>query len=50
MTELFLSAGADPSLRADDGATPAEIAARAGHVDLADRIREVAAARVASEG
>jgi ankyrin repeat protein len=50
MTELFLSAGADPGVRADDGATPAEVAARAGHADLADRIREVAAARAAAEG
>jgi len=44
MSELFLSAGADPALVTDAGETPAEIAAAAGHADLADRLREVAAA------
>jgi ankyrin repeat protein len=44
MSELFLSAGADPALVTDAGETPAEIATSAGHADLADRLREVAAA------
>jgi ankyrin repeat protein len=44
MSELFLSAGADPALTTDAGETPAQIAAAAGHADLADRLREVAAA------
>jgi ankyrin repeat protein len=44
MTELFLSAEADPALQTDAGETPAQIAAAAGHTDLADRLREVAAA------
>ncbi len=43
LVELFLSAGANPSARLDDGATPAETAEAAGHVDLAARLREVAA-------
>jgi ankyrin repeat protein len=45
LVELFLSAGADPSIRQDDGETPAETAEAAGHVDIAARIREVAATR-----
>ena len=44
MSELFLSAGADPAMVTDAGQTPAEIATAAGHADLADRLREVAAA------
>jgi ankyrin repeat protein len=44
MVELFLSAGADPSAATDDGATPADLADGAGHVDVARRLREVAAA------
>ena len=45
LSELFLSAGADPSIRSDAGETPAEVAEAAGHHDLAARIREVAEAR-----
>jgi len=44
MVELFLSAGADPSAATDDGATAADLADGAGHVDVARRLREVAAA------
>lgn len=44
MSELFLSAGADAGATTDAGETAAEIAAAAGHADLADRLREVAAA------
>lgn len=44
LVELFLSASADPSAAKDDGQTPAETAEAAGHVDVARRIREVAAA------
>jgi ankyrin repeat protein len=43
MVELFLSAGADPSAVTDEGATPADIAEGEGHVDVARRLREVAA-------
>jgi ankyrin repeat protein len=43
MVELFLSAGADPGATTDDGKTPIEIADEAGHADVAQRIREVAA-------
>jgi ankyrin repeat protein len=43
--ELLLSAGADPSVRTDGGETPADTAAAAGHLDLARRLREVAARR-----
>jgi adenosylhomocysteine nucleosidase len=43
--ELFLSAGADPMLRAEDGRTAADLAEAAGHVDVANRLREVAATR-----
>jgi ankyrin repeat protein len=45
MVELFLSAGADPSLRVAEG-TPADLAEAAGHPDVARRLREVAATRV----
>lgn len=44
LVELFLSAGADPAARLDDGKTPADTAEAAGHLDIARRIREVAAA------
>lgn len=43
MVELFLSAGADPTIAVTDGGTPADLAETAGHPDLADRLREVAA-------
>ena len=45
MVELFLSAGAVPSLRVAEG-TPADLAEAAGHPDVARRLREVAATRV----
>ncbi|HKB28614.1 MAG TPA: ankyrin repeat domain-containing protein [Candidatus Limnocylindrales bacterium] len=45
MVELFLSAQADPSAATDSGETPAATAEAAGHVDVARRLREVAAAR-----
>jgi ankyrin repeat protein len=45
MVELFLSAGADPALVVAEG-TPADLADAAGHPDVAQRIREVAASRV----
>jgi ankyrin repeat protein len=45
MVELFLSAGADPTATVPDGGTPADLAESAAHRDLADRLREVAAAR-----
>ena len=41
MTELFLSAGADPSSLTDALETAADLAAAAGHADLAGRIRAV---------
>ncbi len=44
MVELFLSAQADPNALTDSGDTPAMIAEAAGHVDVARRLREVAAA------
>jgi len=44
LVELLLSAGANPSALTDDGATPADLADAAGHVDVARRLREVAAA------
>jgi ankyrin repeat protein len=47
LVELFLSAGADPASRKDDGETPADTAEAAGHVDVARRLREVAAERPA---
>ena len=43
LVELFLSAGADPSARNDRGETPADTAEASGHVDVARRLREVAA-------
>jgi ankyrin repeat protein len=43
LVELFLSAGADPNARLDSGATPAESAEKAGHPDVATRLREVLA-------
>ena len=42
MVELFLSAGADPTISVADGGTPADLADAAGHVDVAQRLREVA--------
>jgi ankyrin repeat protein len=44
MVELFLSAQANPNAMTDDGETPAATAEAAGHVDVARRLREVAAA------
>lgn len=46
MVELFLSAGADPTAAVAEGAVPADLAEAAGHVDVARRLREVAASRV----
>ena len=45
LVELFLSAGADPAAVTDDGKTPADTADASGHVDVARRLREVAAER-----
>jgi uncharacterized protein len=45
LLELLLSAGADPTVARDDGETPAQTAEAEGHVDVARRLREVAAAR-----
>ena len=45
LVELFLSAGADPTARTEAGDTPADTAEAAGHVDVARRLREVAAER-----
>ncbi len=45
LIELLLSAGADPTVVDDEGRTPAELADAAGHIDVAARLREVAAAR-----
>jgi ankyrin repeat protein len=45
MVELFLSAGADPTVRVAEGGTPADLAETAGHRDVANRLREVAASR-----
>jgi ankyrin repeat protein len=45
LVELFLSARADPSATTDTGDTPAATAEAAGHVDVARRLRQVAAAR-----
>jgi adenosylhomocysteine nucleosidase len=45
LVELFVSAGADPLAVRDDGETPAETAEAGGHVDVAKRLREVAAQR-----
>jgi ankyrin repeat protein len=47
MVELFLSAGAGPEIRTDDGRTAAELAEEAAHPDVARRLREVAAERPA---
>ncbi|MEO7229267.1 MAG: ankyrin repeat domain-containing protein [Candidatus Limnocylindrales bacterium] len=44
LVELFLSAGADSAARLEDGKTPADSAEAAGHLDVARRIREIAAA------
>jgi ankyrin repeat protein len=44
MVELFLSAGADARASLPDGRTPADLAEAKGHVDVARRLREVAAA------
>jgi ankyrin repeat protein len=46
MVELFLSAGGDPSITVADGGTPADLAESAGHIDVARRLRDVAAARL----
>jgi len=43
MVELFLSAGGDPSAVTEEGATPGDIAEGEGHVDVARRLRQVAA-------
>jgi ankyrin repeat protein len=43
LVELFLSARADPAASTDTGQTPAATAEAAGHVDVARRLREVAA-------
>ena len=43
LVELFLSARADPNALTDAGGTPAATAEAAGHVDVARRLREVAA-------
>lgn len=45
LVELFLSAGADPLARTDSGETTADTAEAAGHVDVARRLRDVAAER-----
>ena len=45
LVELFLSAGADPGARTESGDTPADTAEAAGHIDVARRLREVAAER-----
>ena len=45
LVELFLSAGADPTMRTESGETPADTAEAAGHIDIARRLREVAAQR-----
>jgi ankyrin repeat protein len=45
LVELFLSAGADPTMRTETGVTAADTAEAAGHVDIARRLREVAARR-----
>jgi ankyrin repeat protein len=43
MVELFLSAGADPLAKTDEGKTAADIAEAAGHPDVATRLRVIAA-------
>jgi ankyrin repeat protein len=45
LVELFLSAGGDATESVADGGTPADLAEAAGHHDVANRLREVAAAR-----
>jgi ankyrin repeat protein len=45
LVELLLSAGADPTASTDTGQTPADTAEGAGHVDVAKRLRGVAAER-----
>jgi len=47
LVELFLSAEADPLARTESGETAADTAEAAGHVDVAKRLREVAAERSA---
>jgi ankyrin repeat protein len=44
LVELFLSARADPNALTDAGDTPAATAEASGHIDVARRLREVAAA------
>jgi ankyrin repeat protein len=44
LVELFLSAGADPTAATDTGETAADTAEAAGHVDVANRLRQVARA------
>jgi ankyrin repeat protein len=43
MVALFLSAGADPTIAVPEGGTPADLAEVAGHLDVANRLREVSA-------
>lgn len=43
MVELLLQRGADPNLRDENGRTPAEIARRAGHPDVAARLSRAGA-------
>ncbi len=50
LVELFLSAGADPTIAVEDGGTPAALAEAAGHVDVAQRLREVAIRTVGGGG
>lgn len=50
LVELFLSAGADPTIAVEDGGTPADLAVAAGHVDVAQRLREVASRTVGGGG
>jgi ankyrin repeat protein len=45
MVELFLSAGADPTIVVDDGRTAVDLAEAEGHSDVAARLRDVAAQR-----
>jgi ankyrin repeat protein len=47
LVELFISAGADAGAPRDGGETPADTAEAAGHIDIARRLREVAAQRSA---
>lgn len=41
LVELLLAGGVDPSLADDRGATAADYAARAGHTELAERLRQI---------